>query len=301
MKKLFKKLTQKKVGQSKSNELSDSVSHNVDDEPVEKDMKWKMERISLNLVPHDVSCAAYDPVQRIIALGTEQGLLHIFGSYGVEYVIYPSTHAGFRIDSLQFAVNMGYLVGICTELSTCIMIWSLKHRKLKHKIEIKDSNITTFYIPIGCSYVYVASLSNSCAEINAIHISNGIISSMQVRRENTSVTCMESHPHHDHFLLVGYASGDCCVYNLLKKENKITFSHPVISTAVTSLSWSCSSDSFVVGYESGETIIWELSKPLLQQLHSAVSSQQTLPNSVQTPVTVLRNKGPKPIDVYWAG
>jgi WD40 repeat protein len=307
MKKLFNKLTQKKKATAKSQSLTSegliSTSHEIDDETVDKDLRWKLERISLNAAPKAVICAAYDPVQKIVAIGTSEGFVHIFGRYGVEYTLYPSVDENARVKTLRFSVNTGYLVGICAvKDKTFVAIWSLKHRALKYRIDCKKSKFTSIVVPVGSAYAYVSSLSDTTSTINAIHISDGTISVFNILRENSTVTCMENHPHHDHFIAVGFADGTCYVYNMLKKEqNVIAYSHPVISDAVTSISWSSTSDSFVVGYASGEVIVWEIQKLLLQQLHSTTPVQQPLSMSIQTPVTVLRNRGPRPVSLHWIG
>jgi WD40 repeat protein len=309
MKKLFTKLTSKKSHKHDKNSSHSTstteTKQSADDDgkTIERDLKWKLERITLNTVPKNVSCAAYDPMQKIIAVGTRDGFVHIFGRYGVEFTIYPPADVQDRIKSLQFSVNTGYLLGVCANNDkTHLSIWSMKHRCLKHKIEIKKAKITSLLVPVGQNHAYFASMLDTQATVHAVNISYGTISKFKLQRDNASVTCLEAHPHHDQFIVAGMSNGNCCVFNVLKQEqNLITYSHPVISDPVTSISWSPTSDCFVVGYVSGEVIIWEIQKNLLQQLNSPTPIQQPLSTNIQTPLTVLRNRGPRPVSVHWIG
>ena len=58
-------------------------------------------------IPAGPTCIAFDPVQRLMAVGTDKGLVKLFGKPGVEVVV--NQYAG-SITHLCFLVNMGKLV-----------------------------------------------------------------------------------------------------------------------------------------------------------------------------------------------
>lgn len=84
----------------------DTPAHRVSDYP------WRPKMFNLRAtlhhgVPGNPVAMAFDPVQRLLAVGTQQGLVKVFGKPGVEVVVnqYPSP-----IAHLQFAPNDGKLV-----------------------------------------------------------------------------------------------------------------------------------------------------------------------------------------------
>ncbi|KAL0486103.1 syntaxin-binding protein [Acrasis kona] len=296
MKKLLKKLTSKK-DVKETVETASKNEPKADNIQLEKNMNWKMQRISLNGVPHHVTCAAYDCIQGTLALGTSAGTIQILGQSGVEHYIHPK-EKNLRIQKLIFATNTGNLIGSCSDdKHTFIKIWSLHYKESKYRIDLHDmqeSEITDIFHQTGSVYFYVSSYHDGVSHIHAINISTGEISTVYLQKVGTKITCMEVHPFHDHIILFGLSDGTCAVHNLLKREptNFVAFSHPVIESAVTCVSWSPDvNDLFVCGYHTGETIKWELKKPLLQALHEGVLPQNAPP--VQTPLTVLRNKEQK--------
>ncbi|KAF6773650.1 Syntaxin-binding protein 5 protein [Paragonimus kellicotti] len=59
---------------------------------------FQVGKIAIHGFPYHPTCMAFDPVQKIIALGTQAGVIRIFGRPGVDYVVsHPSSSAVIQI------------------------------------------------------------------------------------------------------------------------------------------------------------------------------------------------------------
>ncbi|KAI0334428.1 hypothetical protein GY45DRAFT_1334312 [Cubamyces sp. BRFM 1775] len=65
------------------------------------------EAVLLRTIPHhvDVTAIATDPVSGLFAIGTAHGLIHVYGSPGVESRLKVTEPAGLKVKFLQFAVS----------------------------------------------------------------------------------------------------------------------------------------------------------------------------------------------------
>ncbi|CAH8639568.1 unnamed protein product [Schistosoma guineensis] len=92
-------------------------------------------QISAHGFPHQPTCIAFDPVQRIVAVGTKCGFIRIFGRPGVDCSIsHPSASAVLQI---FFLVNEGGLVSICGD--DVAHLWNIRQKnpEIVHSLQFK--------------------------------------------------------------------------------------------------------------------------------------------------------------------
>ncbi|XP_056126791.1 syntaxin-binding protein 5a [Rhinichthys klamathensis goyatoka] len=75
--------------------------------------------------PYQPSSMAFDPVQKILAIGTQSGALRLFGRPGVE--CYCQHESGSAVIQLQFLINEGALVSALADDS--IHMWNLRQKR----------------------------------------------------------------------------------------------------------------------------------------------------------------------------
>ncbi|VDQ03189.1 unnamed protein product [Trichobilharzia regenti] len=91
---------------------------------IEEYLKSDHFQISSHGFPYQPTCIAFDPVQRIIAVGTKSGCIRIFGRPGVDYnICHPSASSVFQI---FFLVNEGGLVSICGD--DVAHLWNIRQK-----------------------------------------------------------------------------------------------------------------------------------------------------------------------------
>ncbi|XP_072975258.1 uncharacterized protein [Typha angustifolia] len=92
-------------------------------------------------VPNTASLLAYDPIQRLLAIGTLDGRIKIIGGENIEGLLLSLKKVPYKY--LEFLQNQGFLVAISNENE--IQVWNLELRQLFYCAQW-DVNITAFAV-----------------------------------------------------------------------------------------------------------------------------------------------------------
>ncbi|GJP72491.1 hypothetical protein CLOP_g3221 [Closterium sp. NIES-67] len=101
-------------------------------------------------VPGAASVLAYDPVQRLLAVGTRDGRIKVFGHDGIEALLCSPAKAACKF--LEFVCNSEYMVQVT--MFNAIEIWRLNDRQLADSLQW-EVNITAFSTVPDTSFLYV--------------------------------------------------------------------------------------------------------------------------------------------------
>ncbi|KAH7677887.1 syntaxin-binding protein 5 [Dioscorea alata] len=101
-------------------------------------------------VPYTASVLAFDPIQRLLAIGTLDGRIKIIGGDNIEGLLISPKKLPFK--NLEFLHNQGFLVGVSNEND--IQVWDLECRCLRECLQW-ESNITAFSTIQGTCLMYV--------------------------------------------------------------------------------------------------------------------------------------------------
>ncbi|KAJ0979358.1 hypothetical protein J5N97_014832 [Dioscorea zingiberensis] len=101
-------------------------------------------------VPYTASIMAFDPIQRLLAIGTLDGRIKIIGGDNIEGLLISPKKLPFK--SLEFLQNQGFLVGVSNEND--IQVWDLECRRLCECFQW-ESNITAFSAIQGTCLMYI--------------------------------------------------------------------------------------------------------------------------------------------------
>ncbi|GAA0140731.1 membrane trafficking regulatory protein [Lithospermum erythrorhizon] len=108
-------------------------------------------RIDLHYgIPSTSSILAYDPVQRLLAIGTLDGRIKVLGGNNIEGLLIAPKPFPFK--NIEFLQNQGLLVSVSNENE--IQVWDLESRLLVSSLKW-ESNITCFSIIYGTHYMYI--------------------------------------------------------------------------------------------------------------------------------------------------
>ena len=77
--------------------------------------------------PEQPSALAFDPVQKIAAIGTRTGAIRVFGRPGVD--VWAQHEPGFAVTHMKFIVNQGALITVTADES--VHLWSLRGPHLR--------------------------------------------------------------------------------------------------------------------------------------------------------------------------
>lgn len=101
-------------------------------------------------IPSTASVLAFDPIQRLLAIGTLDGRLKVIGGDNIEGLLVSPKQLPYKY--LEFLQNQGHLVGILNDND--VQVWNLESRSLIYSLQW-ESNITAFSVVSGSNYIYV--------------------------------------------------------------------------------------------------------------------------------------------------
>ncbi|KAJ7949994.1 transducin family protein / WD-40 repeat family protein [Quillaja saponaria] len=101
-------------------------------------------------IPTTASVLAFDPIQRLLAIGTLDGRIKVIGGDGIEGLLFSPKQLPYK--NLEFLQNQGLLVSILNDSD--IQVWSLESRSLACCLQW-ESNITAFSVISGSSFMYI--------------------------------------------------------------------------------------------------------------------------------------------------
>ncbi|MCL7025851.1 hypothetical protein MKW94_010442, partial [Papaver nudicaule] len=101
-------------------------------------------------VPSTSSILAFDPIQRLMAIGTLDGRIKVVGGDNVEGLLISPKQLPYK--NLEFLHNQGFLVSVSNEND--IQVWDLEHRKIASFLKW-ECNITAFSVIPGTHFMYI--------------------------------------------------------------------------------------------------------------------------------------------------
>ncbi|XP_011084899.1 uncharacterized protein LOC105167041 [Sesamum indicum] len=101
-------------------------------------------------IPSTASILAFDPIQRLLAIGTLDGRIKVVGGDNIEGLLISPKALPFK--NLEFLQNQGFLVSVSNENE--IQVWDLEKRRLSSNMQW-ESNITAFAVISGTNFIYV--------------------------------------------------------------------------------------------------------------------------------------------------
>ncbi|KAL5550468.1 hypothetical protein UlMin_000644 [Ulmus minor] len=101
-------------------------------------------------IPSTASILAFDYIQCLLAVGTLDGRIKVFGSEGIEGLLISPKQLPFK--NIEFLQNQGYLVSILNDND--IQVWNLENRCLVSCLQW-ETNITAFAALRGSNFMYL--------------------------------------------------------------------------------------------------------------------------------------------------
>ncbi|KAK2430985.1 hypothetical protein P8452_44295 [Trifolium repens] len=246
-------------------------------------------------VPSTASILAFDRVQRLLAVGTLDGRIKVFGGDNIEGIMVSPKQTSFK--NLEFLANQGFLASVSSDNE--IQVWDLRNRQIASALQW-ESTITSFSIIYGTSYmlvgtehglVYVLKFDSEDRKVNILpyYIPTNVISeAVGMSLDHVSVVKALHQPcSNGKRLLVAYENGVMLLWDayedrivLIKdhkdielKRKKVTsylddpknehsddkLEHEEEDKEISSVSWASNDGSVaVVGYVDGDIMFWDL-------------------------------------------
>ncbi|EYB80807.1 hypothetical protein Y032_0399g739 [Ancylostoma ceylanicum] len=181
------------------------------------------EKIVRHGFPDDARCLAYDPVQRLLAIGTGHGLVRIIGDVGVDYLLrHESDHP---VNHIQFLINEGGLITACG--NDIIHLWNYRQKtpEIVHSLQLNKESVTCINLPMGNKWLYVGTDKGNVyfVSVGTFQLSPYIINwnkaiDLSCRVHPGPVRQIAGSPTEPTKLLIAYDKGVLVQWNLVSKE-----------------------------------------------------------------------------------
>uniref|UniRef100_A0A8C7WH75 Syntaxin-binding protein 5-like n=1 Tax=Oncorhynchus mykiss TaxID=8022 RepID=A0A8C7WH75_ONCMY len=139
--------------------------------------------------PYQPSSMAFDPVQKILAIGTQSGAVRLFGRAGVE--CYCQHDSGAAVIQLQFLVNEGALVSALADDS--VHLWNLRQKQpaILHTLKFNRERITFCHLPFQSKWLYIGTEKGN---IHIVNVESFTLSGYVIMWNKAIELSSKSHP-----------------------------------------------------------------------------------------------------------
>uniref|UniRef100_A0A8D3BTZ4 Syntaxin-binding protein 5-like n=1 Tax=Scophthalmus maximus TaxID=52904 RepID=A0A8D3BTZ4_SCOMX len=206
---------------------------------------------------------AFDPVQKILAVGTQTGALRLFGRAGVE--CYCQHESGAAVIQLQFLINEGALVSALTDDS--IHLWNLRQKipAILHSLKFNRERITYCHLPFQSKWLYIGTERGNIHIVNveSFTLSGYVIMwnkaiELSTKSHPGPVVHISDNPMDEGKLLIGYECGVVVLWDLKSKKADYRYNY---DEAIHSVAWHHEGKQFVCSHSDGTLTTWNIRAP----------------------------------------
>lgn len=210
--------------------------------------------------PYNPTCVAFDPIQRLIAIGTRNGCIRIVGRPGVDINV---QHVGQQpVVQLIFIINEGSLISICADESVHLWNLKLKYPTTIHSLKFQRERPTYAHLPFQSKWLYVGTERGNVHIVNteSFSLSGYVINwnkAIELSRKTHpgSIIHLSDCPIDPSKLLIGYDTGAIILWDLRNKaaDTRINYTDPL-----RSISWHHEGRQFICSHTDGSITTWNV-------------------------------------------
>ncbi|XP_034068757.1 syntaxin-binding protein 5-like isoform X5 [Gymnodraco acuticeps] len=214
--------------------------------------------------PYQPTALAFDPVQKILAIGSRTGGVRILGRPGVD--CYCQHESGSAVLQLQFLINEGALVTACAD--DTLHLWNLRQRRpaVLHSLKFNRERITFCHLPFQSKWLYVGTERGNTHIVN---IESFILSGYVIMWNKAIELSTKTHPgpvvhlsdcpKDEGKLLIGFESGMIVQWDLRGKKADFRICY---DEAIHSAGWHHEGKQFMCSHSDGSLSMWNLRNTL---------------------------------------
>ncbi|XP_020280075.1 syntaxin-binding protein 5 isoform X5 [Pseudomyrmex gracilis] len=213
--------------------------------------------------PHQPTALAFDPVQRLLAIGTKSGSLRILGRPGVD--AHVKHEGGAAVIQLQFLVNEGALVSATAD--DTLHLWNFRQKipQVVQSLKFQRDRITCIHLPLQSKWLYVGT---DRGNIHVLHIESFVLSgyvinwnkAIEISRKTHpgAVVHLSDNPLDLSKLLIGYTSGQIVLWDLKTKSADYRCQ---TDEQLKSITWHHEGKQFMSSHADGSLSTWTVRQP----------------------------------------
>ncbi|XP_061713963.1 syntaxin-binding protein 5 isoform X4 [Cydia pomonella] len=215
--------------------------------------------------PFSPTALAWDPIQKLLAIGDKGGNLRILGGPGVD--AHARHEAGEAVVRAQFLVNEGALVTATADDQLHLWTFRQKSPQRVQSLKFQRERITCLHLPLQSKWVHVGTERGNVHVVNieTFALSGYVINwnkAIEVTRTNHPGAVVEicDNPLDANKLLVAYETGLVVVWDLRAKAAEWRGSLGTPGEGIRAAAWQ-HDGKFMTAHVDGALAVWNTRQP----------------------------------------
>uniref|UniRef100_A0A1I8HU96 LLGL domain-containing protein n=1 Tax=Macrostomum lignano TaxID=282301 RepID=A0A1I8HU96_9PLAT len=241
---------------------SKSETESFDFEENLKSEDFKIAKIVCHGFPNAPCCIAFDPIQKLLAIGTKHGSIRILGQSGVDCNLSLDKEA---IKQLIFIINEGGLISIAS--NNTISLWTIRQKEPTITMQMqftKREDISHAYLPFQSKFIYIGTnqgnvylLNIESFKVSGYDIKWNKAIGMRDSNHPGAVIHLSECPSDQSKLLIGFRKGLTVLWDLHKRD-AVRFRH---TEDLCSVAWHWEGRAFACSHIDGSLLKWTVKTP----------------------------------------
>ncbi|XP_066245385.1 syntaxin-binding protein 5 isoform X3 [Euwallacea similis] len=214
--------------------------------------------------PYQPTAMAFDPVQKLLAIGSKCGSLRILGQPGVDVHVrhdMDGPPGSASVLHLQFLVNEGFLISATAD--DTLHLWNYKQKvpQIVQSLKFQKEKITCMHLPLQSKWLYIGTEKGNVhiVQIESFSLSGYVINwnkTIELIRKTHpgAIVHLSDNPLDASKLLIGYESGQIVLWDLRSKCSDIRWQ----TGELRSISWHYEGKQFMCSHTDGTLTTWNV-------------------------------------------
>lgn len=231
--------------------------------------------------PYSPTALAYDPVQKLLAIGDKSGTVRILGRFGVDAHVKHEGESACAVNLIEFLVNDGSLVTATADDTLHLWDFHAKIPKVVQSLKFQRERITHLHLPVGTKWLYVGTEKGNTHIVHADSFSlSGYIINWNkaidpIRKTHPgAVVHLSDNPLDPNKLLIGFETGQLVLWDMRGKCAELRW---ISQEPLLSCSWHHEGKHFITSHSDGSLCTWPLKlspKPLVHGFPHAKTNKE---------------------------
>ena len=232
--------------------LDKALEVTAGDNPLKLDLTEPEERMRMTPSPapesvpvvkagflHQPTALAFDPIQRLVAIGNRSGFIRIVGwKRDAEIDSHVRHPTGASVIQLEFVVNEGLLISMNSDDAIHLWNYKLKLPELINSLKFTRERLSVFHLPFQSKWMYIGTEKGNThvANTDSFLLSGYVINwnkaiDLAQKTHPGSVVHLSDCPVDPNKLLIGFDSGLVVFWDLRNRSADSRFSYHVVRVA----------------------------------------------------------------------
>lgn len=208
--------------------------------------------------PYQPTALAFDPIQKVLAVGTKHGSIRLIGRPGVDVHVRHESEAA--VLHVIFLINEGALVSATADDSIHLWNYRQKRPEIVHSLKFQREKITCLCLPFQSKWLYVGTERGNVHIVNIelFHLSGYVINwnkAIELSRKTHPgpVVHLSECPVDPSKMLIGFETGQLVIWDLKNRCADVRYQS---AEPLRSVSWHHEGKQFMCSHTDGSLTTW---------------------------------------------